>query len=228
MTTTITESNYTQSAWKVSTVFLAVMVAALGLAVGLESCLLYRADHPVAAIVRQDGSRPQHNSRPADPAILAIEDWPAPVAPAVNASPWDRLNALHQQMDQIFNNTLSQFSADDPALVAALSRPNLDVREEKDHYTVRADMPGADKPTLKVRVEGRLLTISGARTTVNETKTDDKVVRSERSMAQFVRTIELPGPVKAESVTAKYDNGVLTLTLPKADQAASSAQIPVH
>jgi HSP20 family protein len=104
---------------------------------------------------------------------------------------------------------------------------NLDVREEKDHYTVRADMPGADKSSIKVNVEGRLLTISAERTSVNETKNDDKVVRSERSMAQFVRAIELPGPVKTESVDAKYNDGVLTLTLPKSDQVASSSQIPV-
>ena len=76
--------------------------------------------------------------------------------------------------------------------------------------------------------EGRLLTISGDRTTVEETKDNDKVVRSERSMAQFVRTVELPGPVKADAVDAKYDNGVLTLNLPKADQAASGTQVPIH
>jgi len=102
------------------------------------------------------------------------------------------------------------------------------IREEKDHYTVRADMPGASKDSIKVNVEGRLLTIAGDRTTVNETKDNDKVVRSERSMALFVRSVELPGPVKAESVDAKYDNGVLTLTLPKADQDTTGTAVPVH
>jgi HSP20 family protein len=99
-------------------------------------------------------------------------------------------------MDQMFNNALSQFPADDPAMISTLSSPNLDVREEKDHYTIRADMPGADKSSIKVNVEGRLLTVSGERTSVNETKSNDKVVRSERSMAKFVRTIQLPGPAK--------------------------------
>jgi HSP20 family protein len=150
------------------------------------------------------------------------------MAPGVAGNPWDQLNALHQRMDQMFNNALSQFPADDPAMISTLSSPNLDVREEKDHYTIRADMPGADKSSIKVNVEGRLLTVSGERTSVNETKSNDKVVRSERSMAKFVRTIQLPGPVKADAVDAKYDNGVLTLNLPKADQATTSTQVPIH
>jgi HSP20 family protein len=117
---------------------------------------------------------------------------------------------------------------DNSPLLAAVSSPNLDVREEKDHYTVRVDMPGASKDSIKVNVEGRLLTISGDRTTVDETKDNDKVVRTERSMAEFVRTLELPGPVKADSVEAKYDNGVLTLNLPKDTQTASGTTVPVH
>ena len=89
-------------------------------------------------------------------------------------------------------------------------------------------MPGTDKTSIKVNVEGRLLTISGQRTSVNETKDNDKVIRSERSMAQFVRSIELPGPVKTDAVDAKYDNGVLNITLPKADAVASNTQVTVH
>ena len=131
-------------------------------------------------------------------------------------------------MDQLFNDTFSQFPADSAPLLSAVSSPNLDIREEKDHYTVRVDMPGTDKGSIKVNVEGRLLTISGDRTTVNETKDDDKVVRTERSMAEFVRTVELPGPVKAASVEAKYDNGVLTLNLPKAEAASAGTTVPIH
>ena len=128
----------------------------------------------------------------------------------------------------MLNNTLSQFPADLPGLVGGISSPNFDLREEKDHYTVRADMPGADKATIKVSVEGRMLTISGQRTALSETRDGDAALRSERNLAQFVRTVQLPGPIKAAAVDAKYDNGVLTLTLPKADQASASVQVSVH
>jgi HSP20 family protein len=156
-----------------------------------------------------------------------LPDWPLPL-PALGTGPsWDRLSLLQQQMDQVFNNTLSQFAAGAPGL-GSFSSPNFDLREEKDHYTVRADMPGADKATIKVAVEGRMLTISGQRSALSETQTGDAVLRSERNMAQFVRTVQLPGPVKAAEVDAKYENGVLTLKLPKADQATASTQVPVH
>jgi HSP20 family protein len=229
MNATISESNQNPMGWKITALVLALAVAVLAGAVGIESYFLYRAHHKVL-IARQEiaPAKPQPPTDAAHPAIDPLDDWPMAVGPGIAGNPWDQLNALHQRMDQMFNNALSQFPADDPAMISAMSSPNLDVREEKDHYTIRADMPGADKASIKVNVEGRLLTISGERTAVDETKSDDKVVRSERSMAQFIRTIQLPGPVKADAVDAKYDNGVLTLNLPKADQATSSTQVPIH
>jgi HSP20 family protein len=157
-----------------------------------------------------------------------VDDWNIPVGPQTAGNPWQQLNRLHQQMDQLFNDTFSQFPMDNSALMAAITSPNLDIRQEKDHYTVRVDMPGANKDSIKVNVEGRLLTISGERTSLNETNDNDKVVRSERSMAQFVRSVELPGPVKSDAVDAKYDNGVLTVNLPKADPGAADTSVPVH
>ncbi|HUB67742.1 MAG TPA: Hsp20/alpha crystallin family protein [Candidatus Methylacidiphilales bacterium] len=230
MTTATFDSNHAQS-WKVLSACLAVLVAILIAAMGVESYFLYKASHlgdtipapPVRVPALPHPGTPTVKSSP-----LPTDDWGLPNSPLAAEDPWDQLNHFHQQMDQLFSDTFSQFPMDSSPLLAAVSSPNLDIREEKDHYTVRVDMPGASKESIKVNVEGRLLTISGDRTTVDETKDNDKVVRSERSMAQFVRTVELPGPVKAESVDAKYDNGVLTLTLPKADQAASGTQVPIH
>ncbi len=216
--------------WKWAAAILAVILAIAVAAVGIESYYLYRAFHHdgLAAPPALTPTMP-HPGAPTlqSPPSWVNDDWSLP-DPFANGSPWDQMNRLHQQMDQLFNDTFSQFPPDQATMLATMSSPNLDVREEKDHYTVRADMPGADKATIKVNVDGRLLTISGQRTSVNETKDNDKVIRSERSMAQFVRSIELPGPVKTNAVDAKYDNGVLTLNLPKGDEATSGTQVPVH
>jgi HSP20 family protein len=131
-------------------------------------------------------------------------------------------------MDQMFNRTLSQLSAQGPELIGGFSGSSFDLREQKDAYVVRADMPGADKASIKVNVEGRMVTISGERTSLTESKADNAVLGRERRDAQFVRTIQLPGPVKAAEVDAKYDNGVLTLTLPKADKDTATTQVTVH
>jgi len=222
-------TNDSHGNWKwIAVILTFVLVIAVG-AISIESYYLYRAFHSDLGAPPALAPALPHPGAPSlqDPASTTEDDWAVP-DPFATGHPWDQLNRLHQQMDQLFKDTLSEVPSDNAPFLAVAASPNLDVREEKDHYTVRADMPGADKATIKVMVEGRLLTISGERTAVNETKDNDKVVRSERSMAEFVRGIELPGPVKANAVSAKYDNGVLTLNLPKAEQAASGTQVPVH
>jgi HSP20 family protein len=230
ITTTTFDSNHVQT-WKILSTCLVAVVAILIAALGIESYLLYRAPHPGDVLPAPPALVPPL-PRPGEPTVkvppMTVDDWGLPNSPLATGNPWDQVNHLHQQMDQLFNDTFSQFPTNPSPLFAAVSSPNLDVREEKDHYTVRIDMPGASKESIKVNVDGRLLTISGDRTTVNETKESDKVVRSERSMAEFVRSVELPGPVKAESVDAKYDNGVLTVTLPKAELSATGTSVPVH
>jgi HSP20 family protein len=203
----------------------AIVAAVLAVTVGVESYLLYRSHRPSTAVTVKESS----SAKPQAPAIrmpnYSWGDWPPPLA---SGSPWDQLNSLRQQMDQMFNNTMSRFPMDGTDLLSSMSSPNFDLRDDGDHYAIRLDMPGADKSTIKVNVEGRIVTISGERTVISESSSNDKVLRSERNLARFERTIQLPEPVKAASVDAKYDNGVLTLNLPKADQAASSTQVPVH
>jgi HSP20 family protein len=229
MTTATFDTNNAQT-WKWISGLLAAVLAIFLLGLTFESVYLLRSAHRDDAVPAPPSVLPAipHPSVPnVNVTPSSINDWDPATGP-VAGNPWDQLNHLHQQMDQLFNDTFSQFPPDDTALLATVSSPNLDVREEKDHYTVRADMPGADKASIKVNVQGQFVTISGQRTSVNETKDNDKVIRSERSMAQFVRSIELPGPVKTDAVDAKYDNGVLTVTLPKAGAAASGTQVTVH
>lgn len=229
MNPSVTETSNDSQAWKVSSLAVGAVVALLAATVGIESYVLYRArpqeanavDHESVPIATP-AQKPRANS--------AADDWLAP-NPGVKAgsvtNPWDQLNLIRQRMDQLFNNSLSAFPFDAPDLLT-MSSPSFDLREEKDHYTIRADMPGTDKSSIKVNVEGRLVTISGQRTELSESKSKDAVIRSERNMAEFFRSIELPGPVKASDVDAKYENGVLTLTLPKAAEANASTQVHIH
>ena len=73
--------------------------------------------------------------------------------------------------------------------------PGMDLRDDKDHYVVRLDMPGADKASIKVNVEGRMLSISSQRVAFDQTQSiGDKVILSERSKAQFERNHHPAGP----------------------------------
>lgn len=214
--------------WKWIAGLLAVIVAILAITVSVESYRLYRPFHNHLMT-----SIPMHSIAPSSQlAPFPANIWNARNGIFVTGTPWDQLGQLHQRMNQLFNDAYCQLPTDNMASMACMSAvnsPNLDIRDQKDHYTVTADMPGADKTSIKVNVEGRLLTISGQRTSNTETKdTSGKVVQSERSAAEFVRAVELPGPVKAEAVDAKYDNGILTINLPKAEPSALGTQVTIH
>ncbi len=102
----------------------------------------------------------------------------------------------------------------------------LDVLENETAYTVMTVLPGINPDNIDVRLHENVLTISAelARPEVEE---DTRVLLSERLYGKFSRSINLPNEVDGDAVEAAYDNGVLTLTLPKVEEA-QPRQIPVR
>ena len=105
--------------------------------------------------------------------------------------------------------------------------PALDVAESDKSYTIKLDMPGVAKEDVKVTVEGRRVTVQAETGEKEEKKQGDRVVYSERSMASYARSFLLPTEVDQREATAKLENGVLELTLPKRGPA-SGAQIAIN
>ena len=96
-----------------------------------------------------------------------------------------------------------------------------DVSENDKNYTVTVDMPGMNKKDIALSYKDGILNISGTRTTENDSKDDQgNIIHKERSEGHISRSFRLPNVV-ANEIHAKYDNGVLTITLPK--QAAGDA-----
>jgi len=96
--------------------------------------------------------------------------------------------------------------------------PDIDVREEGEHYLVKADLPGIKTEEIEISVNGNLLTLKGERKRESETKTKDYFY-SERFHGGFTRTVALPTDVEADKAKASYQDGVLELTLPKVESA---------
>jgi HSP20 family protein len=99
--------------------------------------------------------------------------------------------------------------------------PSLDFSEDEKNYIVRLEAPGIPKDDLEVNLEGQLLTISGRRHFEKEEQNEEYFWR-EREQGRFVRTVRLPSSVNAAKVEATYDNGVMTVRLPKADGGAKN------
>ncbi|GAA2907298.1 Hsp20/alpha crystallin family protein [Enterococcus pseudoavium] len=93
---------------------------------------------------------------------------------------------------------------------------NVDIRDLDDHYEVKADLPGFEKAEIAVQYNNDILSIDAEHTTENEVKDDGRFVRRERSSSAYHRQFVVKD-ILEEAISAKFENGVLTLNLPKAD-----------
>lgn len=98
----------------------------------------------------------------------------------------------------------------------------MDVKEDDNAYTVHADIPGVKKDDIHVSIEGNQVSISAETKMEKEEKKGEKVLRSERYVGKVARSFTLAHEVDEAKAQAKYNDGVLELTLPK--KAASSAK----
>jgi HSP20 family protein len=103
----------------------------------------------------------------------------------------------------------------------------MDVAEDDKLYTVKAEIPGVAKEDIAVSVDGNLVSISAEVKREKEEKEGEKVLRTERYYGTVARSFTLPTDVDMGTAEAKYDGGVLTLTLPK-NAGAKSTKLDVH
>ncbi len=131
--------------------------------------------------------------------------------------PARELHTIQQEMNRLFG---SFFDAPDGAGAAVQVRrwvPAMDLVEEGDEFVLRADLPGVEEKDVKVELEDNLLTITGERSSEHGERKDG-YYRIERASGSFKRSLTVPDGVAAESVAAHFENGVLTVRIPKPAQ----------
>lgn len=137
-------------------------------------------------------------------------------------NPWQGIEDLRREIDRAFEG----FGFPEPTfrvafLPARLARgyPLVNVHEDRDHLYVEAMAPGADPSSLNLTVVHNTLTISGEKKgTPGEVK-PESFHREERATGKFVRTITLPVEIDDKNVKSEFKNGLLLITLPKAEKA---------
>ena len=97
----------------------------------------------------------------------------------------------------------------------------MDVKEDDQAYTVHADLPGVKKEDIHVSIEGNTVAISAETRSETEQKEGEKVLKRERSYGKVFRSFSLGSDIDEASASAKYNDGVLELVLPKKAAAAS-------
>lgn len=129
-------------------------------------------------------------------------------------SPFDRMATLQQEMNRLFEGTFGE----GPSNLFGGWNPALDVYQDKDNITVTVELPGLNKDEIDISIHEGALIISGERKQESE-KQDSETFRSERFFGRFQRSVRLPSAVNADKVTANYKDGVLTVVLPKTEEA---------
>jgi len=129
--------------------------------------------------------------------------------------PFRGASTLQEQINRVFNNVLER-GAEDSNLTSWA--PAVDIFETEHELVVKADLPDVDSKDLDIRVENNILSIRGERK-FEKKVSEDKYLRVERAYGSFSRSFSLANTVNPEAIKADYSNGVLTLTIPKREEA---------
>ncbi|MCX7829737.1 MAG: Hsp20/alpha crystallin family protein [Acidobacteria bacterium] len=137
---------------------------------------------------------------------MAIRKW----------NPFSEMMALQNQLDRLFGETLERGTRGD--LDFGSWMPPVDLREENDKLVLEMELPGLKKDDIEVSIENNVLTIKGERKFEKEEKKEN-YHKIERSYGKFSRSFSLPATIKPEGIDAALKDGILTLSLPYAEEA---------
>ncbi len=130
----------------------------------------------------------------------------------------DQLSTLRDDLNQLFGSPLVNTFTSRAGEFFNTWSPALDVFEDKDHLTVKLEAPGLKKEDFDISFQDGSLTISGERKSETQ-ESDTETSRSERVFGRFHRTISIPKAVDGSNCKAVYKDGILTVKLPKKEEA---------
>jgi len=129
-------------------------------------------------------------------------------------TPFDRLTTLRDEMNRLFDVS---WPSRDTGLFGGWS-PALDVHDDKDSFFVNVELPGMKKEDIEISLRDGTLSVSGERKH-ERSHGEGESFRSERYFGKFQRSVTLPSMVDSSKVKASYKDGVLSIELPKAEEA---------
>jgi HSP20 family protein len=173
---------------------------------------------PVGRIPARSGSRPGPKKE--------VNDWMTTAL-----TPFVRRDLFSPVFDEFFRDFFSRPAWMPSALldtgVSMIERARMDVVDNGSSYEITVDLPGVKKEDINVSIDGSRVLISAESKAEKTQKNGGRVIYAERSSASFARSFELPSEVTEAGAEARYENGVLTLTLPK-KSAAQAKRLTIH
>ena len=130
--------------------------------------------------------------------------------------PFRELSRVQEQVNRFFEDNYLCRTGGESSLTTWA--PEVDIHETPDALVLEADLPGVNEKDLDIRVENNMLTIRGERK-FEKKVSEENYLRVERAYGTFTRSFSLPHTVNTEQIQANYEKGVLTVRLPKREEA---------
>ena len=125
---------------------------------------------------------------------------------------------IQRDFNSLFDSVMTGGIQDDGSRGLSLWTPAADISEHENEYQVKVELPGINKDDVKITLESNILTIRGEKKQEEDVK-EESMHRMERVYGSFQRSFTLPTVVKESEISAVYKDGILMITLPKAEEA---------
>lgn len=135
----------------------------------------------------------------------------------VKYDPFRELRSLQEEMNRLFNLGVSRSEGSEDIVRGAWS-PSVDIFENQDKIILEAELAGMKPEEVDISIENNVITLKGERK-FEKTEDNDNYHRVERSYGSFVRSFTLPRTVVSDEAEANFENGILSITLPKREEA---------
>lgn len=133
----------------------------------------------------------------------------------VKVNPFLQGRSFTNIIDDVFNRSISDFIGND----FAVTNPSVNISELDDKFVLELAAPGLEKKDFNIALDKGQLTISASKETNTEENEAGKWTRKEFNFSSFKRSFQITDTVDAEKIVAEYQNGILTVALPKKEEA---------
>ncbi|MFB6196063.1 MAG: Hsp20/alpha crystallin family protein [Haloplanus sp.] len=144
-------------------------------------------------------------------------------------SPFDELARLFDRMQDNVEEIARDWDEEElESLSSTASSVAIDLKDEDEAFVLTAELPGFDKNDIDLRVTDRTLRLEAEHETESEEESEGDYIRRERRSTSVARSVTLPAAVEADDVSATFQNGVLTVRLPKTEPTEDGEKIEVE
>ncbi|MGH7360006.1 MAG: Hsp20/alpha crystallin family protein [Candidatus Methylomirabilales bacterium] len=136
----------------------------------------------------------------------------------VRWDPFRDLISIQDRMNRLFDQTLARTRGEEEGIAASTWMPAVDIYETADRVVMKAELPGLTREDIEINVRDNTLSLRGERKFEKEVK-EENYLRIERAHGSFQRSFTLPATIQQDKIRAVFKDGVLELSLPKAEEA---------